>query len=70
MRIFDSNEITSELHEIYITINVPDSYAEMVEIYREGENGPGFVQVTSVKMIETSVSFDQDDNNDMRRFLP
>lgn len=70
MRIFDSNEITSELHEIYITINVPDSYAEMVEIYREGRNGPGFVQVTSVKMIETSVSFDQDDNNDMRRFLP
>ena len=70
MRIFESNDITAELHEVYITINVPESYAEMVEIYKEGENGPGFVQVTSVKMIESNVGFDQDDNNDMRRFLP
>ena len=70
MRILESNDITTEFHEIYITIDVPDRYAEMVEIYREGENGPGFVQVTSVKMIETHVGFDQEDNNDMRRFLP
>ncbi len=70
MRNFELNGIASELHEVYITINVPESYAEMVEIYREGKNGPGFVQVTSVKMIEPHVGFDQDDNNDMRRFLP
>ena len=70
MRIFELKNITAELYEIYITIDIPECYAEIIEIYREGENEQGFVQVTSIKMIEPDTGFDQDDNNDIWGFLP
>lgn len=70
MRILESNNTTTDLHEIYITIDVSEHYVEMVEIHRESKNGPGFVQVTSLKTIEPQSSRNQDINTNSGRFEP
>jgi hypothetical protein len=69
MRIMEPNDVKTSLREIQVTIDVSDGYFEMVEIYRENENGPGFVQVTSIKMIEPKFGPDRDNNTDVRRLL-
>ena len=68
MRIIEPNDVKTSLREIQVTIDVSDGYFEMVEIYRENENGPGFVQVTSIKTIEPNVGFDGDNDVNMRGF--
>jgi hypothetical protein len=38
----------------------------MIEIYRESENGPGFVQVTSFKTIEPHAGCEQDFSTNLK----
>jgi hypothetical protein len=69
MKFLKPNNAKTDLREIQITINVAEHYLEIVEIYTESENGPGFIQVTSIKMIEPQVDYEQDNNTDVRRSL-
>ena len=68
MRFLKPNSAETDLREIQVTINAAERYVEMVEIYRESENSPGFVQVTSIKTIEPNVGFDGDNDVNMRGF--
>jgi len=52
MKILETDERAATLHELYITIDVSELYAEIVEVYKTSKNGPGFVLVTSVKAVE------------------
>jgi hypothetical protein len=52
MKFSEIDNLALEFHEVQITIDNSENYAEIVEVYRESENGPGFVIVTSVKAIE------------------
>lgn len=70
MRILESNELTTEFHEIQITIDAPNHYAEMIEIHRESINGPGFVKVTSVKMFGPHAGSKQSNNTNLKGRLP
>ncbi len=70
MRILKPDNVNIGLHEIQITIDVNERYFEMVEIYRDGEDGPGFVQVTSIKTIEPQTNCEQDINTNLRGHLP
>ena len=69
MRILEDNETDTELHEIQILVDATQRFAEMVEVYRESSDGPGFIQVTSVKLIGQNADFDEDNNASMRRFI-
>jgi hypothetical protein len=68
MKILDTDNHAVELHEVYITIDISELYIEIVEVYKESENGPGFVLITSVKASESEASSQQDINTDFRRF--
>jgi len=70
MKILETDDHAMELHEVYITIDISELYAEIVEIYKESENGPGFVLITTVKANEPKSSNQQDINTDFRRFEP
>jgi hypothetical protein len=52
MKILETDECAAALRELYITIDVSELYAEIVEVYKASKNGPGFVLVTSVKAVE------------------
>jgi hypothetical protein len=52
MKILEKDERAAALHELYITIDISELYAEIVEVYKASKNDPGFVLVTSVKAIE------------------
>lgn len=69
MRFLKPNNAETDLQEIQVTIDVAERCVEMVEIYRDNENGPGFVQVTSIKTIEPNVGFDRDNDVNTRGFL-
>jgi hypothetical protein len=70
MKILETDDHTAALHEVQITIDISELYAEIVEVYKASENGPGFVLVTSVKAIEPRSSSQQDINTDFRRLEP
>lgn len=70
MKILETNNNTEALHEVQITIDISGLSAEIVEVYKASENGPGFVIVTSVKAIEPKSSSQQDIDTDLRRFEP
>ena len=70
MKILDTDNRTVELHEIYITIDATELYAEIIEVYKESQNGPGFVVITSVTANESEPSNQQDINTDFRRLEP
>lgn len=70
MRILDTDNNTVELHEVYITIDISELYAEIVEVYKKSQNGPGFVLITTVKASKPKSSSQQDINPDFRRFEP
>jgi hypothetical protein len=67
MRILETDDHAIELHEVYITIDISELYAEIVEVYKESENGPGFVLITTVKASEPKSSNQEDINTDFRR---
>jgi hypothetical protein len=67
MRISDADNHGIELHEVYVTINISELYAEIVEVYRESQNGPGFLLITSVKANESKPRNQQDINSEFRR---
>ena len=68
MRFLKPNNAETDLQEIQVTVDVAERCVEMVEIYRKSGNGPGFVQVTSIKTIEPNVGFDGDNDVNMRGF--
>jgi hypothetical protein len=70
MKILETDDHAIELHEVYITIDISELYAEIVEVYKENENGPGFILITIVKASEPKSSNQQDFNTDFRRFEP
>lgn len=70
MKIIDMDNHAVELHEIYITIDVSELYAEIIEVYKESQNGPGFVVITSVTASESEPSNQKDINTDFRRLEP
>lgn len=67
MEILETDDHTAALHEVQITIDISELYAEIVEVYKASENGPGFVLVTSVKAIEPNLSSQENLNADFRR---
>lgn len=69
MRILEDNETDMGLHEIQILVDASQRFAELVEVYRESSDGPGFIQVTSVKLIGQNAGIDKDNNTSMRRFF-
>ena len=70
MKILDTDNSAVELHEIYITIDATELYAEIIEVYKESQNGPGFVVITSVTANESEPGNQQDINTDFRRLEP
>jgi hypothetical protein len=70
MKILDTDNHAIELHEIYITIDVSELYAEIIEVYKKSQNGPGFVVITSVAVSESEPDNQQDINIDFRRLEP
>lgn len=63
----ETDDYTAAFHEVRITIDISELYAEIVEVYGASENDPGFVIVTSVKAIEPRSNSQQDINADLRR---
>jgi hypothetical protein len=57
-------------HEVRITIDASELYAEIVEVYKSEENGPGYVIVTSVKVIEPKSSIQENINTDFSKLEP
>jgi hypothetical protein len=70
MKSLETDDHAAGLHEFYITIDISELYAEIVEVHKESENGPGFVLITSVKANEPKSSSQQDINTDFRKFEP
>jgi hypothetical protein len=70
MKRLETDDYAAAFHEVRITIDISKLYAEIVEVYKESENDPGFVIVTSVKAIEPNLSSQQDINTDFRRLEP
>ena len=70
MKILDTDNHAVELYEIYITIDVSELYAEIIEVYKESQNGPGFVVITSVTAGEPEPDNQQDIKPDFRRLEP
>jgi hypothetical protein len=60
MTILEPNNVSAGMHEVQVTIDAAMGYAEVVEIYKESENGPGFVQITSVQLIKPNNIRDKD----------
>jgi len=70
MKILDTDNHAVELHEIYITIDVSELYAEIIEVYKESRNGPGFVVITSITAGESEPDNQKDMNRDFRSLEP
>jgi len=69
MKISDRDEHVVDLHEVYITIDISELYVEIMEVYKESQNGTGFVLITSVKLNESKSCNQQDINTDFRRLV-
>jgi hypothetical protein len=54
MKILESDKPSTKFHEVQITIDDSEGYAEIVEVCRAGREGPVFVIVTSVTTIDPS----------------
>jgi len=67
MKLLDIDDLAADFREVQITIDLPELYAEIVEVYKARENGPGFVIVTSVMVIEPQFSSKQDISANLRR---
>jgi len=70
MKILDTDNHAVELHEIYITIDVSELYAEIIEVYKESQNGPGFVLITSITAGDSDPDNQKDINTDFRSIEP
>jgi hypothetical protein len=70
MKILDTDNHAVGLHEIYITIDVSELYAEIIEVYKESRNGHGFVVITSVTASESEPGNQKDINTDFRSLEP
>ena len=68
MKLIEIDNLTMEFHEVQITIDSSERYAEIIEIFRTSNNGPGFVIVTSIKAIDPQSSEKQNTPEDLRRF--
>ena len=68
MKLVETDNLTMEFHEVQITIDSSERYAEIIEIFRTSNNGPGFVIVTSIKAIDPQSSEKQNTPEDLRRF--
>ena len=69
MKFLELDNLGMKIHEVYITIDNSKSYAEIIELFRSSENGPGFVLVTSVKMIDPQ-SEKKNIKDNFKRFEP
>jgi hypothetical protein len=70
MKILDTDNHDVELCEVYITIDVSEFYVEIIEVYKENQNGPGFAVITSLKASESKPKNQQDINTDFRSLEP
>jgi hypothetical protein len=70
MKSLETDDHAAAIHEVQITIDNSELYAEIVEVYKASENGPGFVLVTSIKASGPNLSSLQDINTDFRRIEP
>ena len=68
MKFIEQKELSSNFHEVQITIDDSEGYAEIIEVYRKYKDGPGFVIVTSVKSIEALPECDNQVDTDIRKF--
>ena len=67
MKLLDIDDLAADFREVQITIDLPELYAEIVEVCKARENGPGFVIVISVMVIESQFSSKQDISTNFRR---
>ncbi len=56
MKLAGEPGLSKKFHEIQLTIDDTRSYAELVEVFREGKNGRGYIVITSIKTIEPAAS--------------
>ena len=66
----ETDDHAAAFHEVRITIDISELYAEIVEVCGGSEDDPGFVIVTSVKAIEPKSSSQQEIRADLRRLEP
>ena len=66
----ETDDQAAAFHEVRITIDISELYAEIVEVREASENNPGFVIVTSVKAIEPKPSSQQDFSANRIRLEP
>ena len=66
MRALEPDKPIEVSCEIYITIDVPDRYVEVVEVHRSIETGSVLIQIVLVKEIETPADLRQNPNISFR----
>ena len=67
MIILETDDHAAAFHEVRITIDISELYAEIVEVCGGSEDDPGFVIVTSIKAIEPKSSSQQDFSANRKR---
>jgi len=67
MRIVEPDTPATGRYETQITIDLPERCVEWVEIHRSAETGLVFVQVTVVRVMDSSVSHKRNPDPDFRR---
>jgi len=67
MRIIEPDKPATECCETQITIDLPEHCVELVEIHRSADTGLVFVQVTVVRVIESSADHKRSPDLDFRR---
>ena len=51
MKLIKPDTIMKKFHELQITVDDSEGYAEIIEVFRESKDGPGFIVITSVRAI-------------------
>jgi len=67
MRIVEPEEPSTGCRETQITIDLPEHCVEVVEIHRSVNTGLVFVQVTVVRVVESSEDLRRSPDPDFRR---
>lgn len=67
MKLLEKDDLAADFHEVQVTIDLPELYAEIVELYKVSENDSGYVLVTSVMVVKPQSIFKQDINTNSRR---
>jgi hypothetical protein len=68
MKISETDDPAEKFHEVQITIDTSELYAEIVEVFEASGNKPGFVLVTSLRVIEPHTGCEHEVSTNFRRF--